>query len=80
MTTSKTPRGVHIVIVALCETEGTLTRVRVEQRDYQYRLITRADFVPLAMGGPERVLEQAMELWLELVTESGLPDAPALSG
>lgn len=76
---ANTIQATHIVIVALCEREGTLTRVRVEKRDYQYRLVTRAEFVPLTMGGPELVVQKAMDLWLELVTESGLPDAPALS-
>lgn len=79
MNPRQTVRGSHIVIVALCETDGTLTRVRVESRDYQYRLVTRAEFVPLSMGGPEIVLAQAVELWLELVADSRLPNTPALS-
>lgn len=79
MPTTTPARGTYRIIVALSEPDGTLTQIRVEQRDYQYRLVSRAEFAPLRDGGPDVVLDRATALWLELLADARLPNPAPLS-
>lgn len=61
-------QGVHFVLSSLVDSRGVV-RVRVEQRDYQYKLVSRADRDALTGGGEEAVLAWGMALYRELVAD-----------
>lgn len=79
MPTTTPGRGTYRLIVALSEPDGAVTQIRVEQRDYQYRLVSRAEYVPLRDGGQQQAIDRAMALWLELLADGRSADSASLS-
>lgn len=77
---SAADRGTYYLISALCDRPNTLTQLRVEVRDYQYKLVSRALFSPWTDGGGEVALAKALELWRKLLADHLSTDAAALSG
>lgn len=66
------PRDGHaarIVLEAVVDRPGVVTLYKVEQRDWQYRLLTRAQFSPLTSGGADVAHRTATELWVELIND-----------
>lgn len=63
-------RGVYAQIVALIQPGEDLVVVRVEIRDYQYRLLTRWQSSPLTGGGTQTVVDRAVDEWRGIVTST----------
>lgn len=57
------------VIAFVDATDHVLVQVRVEQRDWMDRLLTRAQLSPLTNGGSDRTWRDAMELARELTED-----------
>lgn len=62
-------QAARIVLEAVVDRPGVVTLYKVEQRDWQYRLITRAQFSPLTSGGVEVAHSAATELWVQLIND-----------
>jgi len=68
----------YIVLIAVVDQPNVLTQIKVEQRDFQYRLVSRHQSSPLTGGGAERILAEGMGLWSHLVSDALPPDASPL--
>jgi len=68
----------YIVLTAVVDSPGVVTQIKVEQRDFQYRLVTRHQSSPLTGGGTEMVVTQGTALWLRLLQDQLSADTPPL--
>lgn len=78
MTENQSARVNYIVLTAIVDDPGVVTQIKVEQRDFQFRLITRHQSSPLTGGGVERVVAEGTALYLRLLQDRLTPDPPAL--
>jgi len=71
----------HYVVLQVSLDPGRdVARVRVEQRDFQFRLVSRADLIPLLRGGTPRTITEGVELLYTLVADNLLTDTATLRG
>ena len=63
-------RVCFVVLVAIVDPPGVVTRLRVEQRDFQYKLVTRSEDSPLTGGGHDLAVTRAVNLWSQLVKDN----------
>lgn len=63
-------RVARIYLVAVVDPPGVLTQLRIEQRDWMDRLLTRAQLSPLTSGGFELTLGRGIDLWHQLINDA----------
>jgi len=68
----------YIVLIAVVDQPRTLTQLRVEQRDFQYRLVSKALFSPMTDGGDELAFGRSLDLYRTLVSDALAADPSAL--
>lgn len=73
-------RVCYVVLVAVVDSPGVLTQMKVEQRDFQYRLVSRALSSPLTNGGIELTFGRAVALFRELVADALATEPSSLGG
>lgn len=66
---SRDGRVARIVLEVIVDDPGVVTQLRVETRDWQYRLLTRAQLSPLTHGGVEASQASAIALWVTLLED-----------
>lgn len=62
-------RVARIYLIAVVDPPGVLTQLRVEQRDWMDRLMSRAQMSPLTAGGFEMTIAKGIDLWHQLIND-----------
>lgn len=62
-------RVARIYLVAVVDPPGVLTQLRIEERDWMDRLISRLQLSPLTSGGFELTIARGIDRWHQLINE-----------